>query len=52
MSYQVLLEKAVVASILHKSLVHFELKFHRHHDLYHRGHPHHIIVILIGFMKS
>ena len=27
MSKQVLLEKAAVASILHKSLVHFELKY-------------------------
>ena len=39
MSNQVLLEEAAVASILHKSLVHFELKL-RHHDFIYQ-HPQH-----------
>ena len=53
MSNQVLLEKAVVASVLHKSLVHLELKFQRYDNIcqhpehchcryqhyYHHSHP-------------
>ena len=39
MSNQVLLEKAAVASVLHKLTVHFELKFRRYDNIY--QHPQH-----------
>ena len=38
MSNQVLLEKAAVASVLHKSLVDFDLKYHHHDDNLNQNH--------------